>query len=221
MKKIFTLVTLIATGFLFAQSADRDLAASGGSAQMIRAASSATGLGVAFYHTNPSREVDGKTHLFEEWENTAVIHTNDNQKFKVRNINLNLQRNSFESKFAKDSLFSFSFNNIKKIVINNRIYTNYYWDDDNKVYEVIFDNGEFQLLKGFKLVYIEGSANPMLNRARDKYIRREFIFLRLNEEIKPFKLKKNKVLKLMDAYQSNSDKIEAYAKNNRLSFKKP
>lgn len=219
MKYLFTSLALLA---VLAVNAQENLGITQNTSEALAAGSTAlSSHGASSYFYNQAREVDGKVHLFEDWENSAVIHTNDNQRLMVRNINLNLKRNAFEAKISKDSLFSFNFNNIEKFVVNNKIYKNYYWDNDNKVYEVIFENGDFQLLKGFKVVYIEGSANPMLNRARDKYIRREFFYLRQNEEIKPFRLKKNKILRLLDSDQVNSDKVAMYAKDNKLSFKRP
>ena len=176
--------------------------------------------GQASLFINPAREIDGSIHLFDNWENTAIIHTNDAQRFMLRNINLNLKRNTFESKISKDSLFTFNFNNIEKFVINNKVYKNYYWDDDNKVYQVIYDGDDFQILKGYKLEFVEGSANPMLNRARDKYIQKEYYYLREEGRIKYFNLKKGRILKLLKGQEDKARKAEAYAKNNRLSFKR-
>ena len=45
--------------------------------------------GASSYFYNPARDVDGLTHLFEDWENSAIIHTSDKQhsirsEFKYR-----------------------------------------------------------------------------------------------------------------------------------------
>ncbi|MBT8271865.1 MAG: hypothetical protein HKO90_08185 [Flavobacteriaceae bacterium] len=169
---------------------------------------------------NPAREVEGSVYLFEDWDNTAIIHMKDNQRFLLRNINLNLQRYTFESQISKDSLFTFNFNNIDKFEINKKAYRNYYWDDDNKVYEVIYDGKDFQVLKGFKLEFLEGSANPMLNRARDRYIKKENYFIRQDGRIRYFRLSKGKIMKLLKDRPDISDDVIEYAKRNRLSFKK-
>jgi len=117
-------------------------------------------------------------------------------------------------------LFTFNFNNIEKFVVNNKVYKNFYWNDDNRVYEIIFDGDDFQILKGFTLNLVEGSANPMLGRKNDRYIRKEKYFVRQDDKIKPFKLKKKRVLKLVEGDQEKARLIMNFADQNDLSFKK-
>ena len=83
--------------------------------------------------------------------------------------------------------------------------------------EVIFESDDFSVLKGFKVELIEGSANPMVNRLRDKYVRKHDYFLKSENTIKPFKLKKSRIMKLVDA--SKTDQILEYVRQNKLSFK--
>ncbi|MBT8268784.1 MAG: hypothetical protein KJN59_06120, partial [Bacteroidia bacterium] len=73
--------------------------------------------GSSAYFVNPPREIEGSVHLFDNWNNRAVIYTVDNQQYLMKNINLNLQRHTFESKIAQDTLFTFNFNNIDKFVV--------------------------------------------------------------------------------------------------------
>ena len=174
--------------------------------------------GASFYFTNPKRRVDGTFYLFENWRNNATIYINNAQNFTLKNINLNLKRNTFETKVAADSLFTFNFNNIEKFVINNKVYKNYYYDEDNRVCEVIFEAENFSILKGFKVELIEGSANPMVNRTADKYVRKHYYFLKSENTVKPFKLRKSRILKLIDA--NNTSQVLEYIDRNNLSFKK-
>ena len=123
MKSLFITLSIIivSTTTLFSQVNTVD---SGGSQAMENYAQLATGNGSAYGSSmmfyNPKRQIDGTFYLFENWNNTATIHTLSNDKFLVKRINLNLDRNSFEAKINQsDSIFSFTFNNIKKIVINN------------------------------------------------------------------------------------------------------
>ena len=220
MKKILLLIAFVIAGtFTFAQSG-QELAVNSGDAftRMSNTNKGTFGASTLFY--NPKRRTDGTVYLFENWDNTGVIHTSDGQKFLIRNINLNIERHTFESRVSRDTLFTFNFNNIERFTINGRNFKNYYWDDDNKVYEIVYDNGDFQILKGFRVLLVEGSANPMLNRSVDKYVRKEYYYIRKDDKIKVFKLKKNKILKLVDGDEAKAEKIEEYAKNNNLSFKR-
>ncbi|RZW38813.1 MAG: hypothetical protein EX263_13895, partial [Flavobacteriaceae bacterium] len=129
MKNLFAIIALFVFGTAMAQT-NNNVTENASSTFNSISQAGANDFGAAAMFVNPAREVQGSIHLFEDWENNAVIHTNGNQKFLLRNINLNLKRNTFESKISKDSLFTFNFNNIEKFVINNRVYKNYYFDDD-------------------------------------------------------------------------------------------
>jgi len=222
MKKILFIISILSVGPVFSQSsvgtAGDQQSFNANIRQLSLNGGQTFGSSVTFF--NPKRQTDGTFYLFDKWDNYCIIQTEDNQKFLLRNINLNIKRHTFESKTESDSIFTFSFNNIDKFIINGIIYKNYYWEEDNKVYEVVYTNDDFQLLKGFKVKLIEGSANPMINRKNDKYIRKEYYCIRKDDMIKPFKLKKKHILKLVNGDVEKVNNIEAYAKNNNLSFKK-
>jgi hypothetical protein len=164
------------------------------------------GSSMMFY--NPKRQIDGKFHLYENWNNTAIIHTLSDDKFLVKRVNLNLQRNSFESKMNNsDSIFSFTFNNIKKIVIGQAVYKNFYYNDDNRVYQMLYESEKYKLMKGFEVKLISGSANPMVNRPNDKYVN-------------PIKLKKKSLYKTLELDKSNTSRLNMFVESNSLSLKK-
>ena len=182
-------------------------------------ASSNASFGASVFFVNPKRIIDGTVYLFDDWSNRGIIYTNAHEKLAINNINLNIQRNAFESKVGNDSLFSFSFNNIEKFVINNRVFKNYYWDNDNRVYEEIAIQKNFEILKGFNVKFVEGSSNPMLNRKNDKYIRNESYYVRKDGKITFLALKKSRILKLLDLNDQQKQKVLDYADQNKLSFK--
>ena len=197
----------------------------GGSQAMENYAQLASGNGASFGNSmmfyNAKRYIDGTVHLFESWNNTAVIHTISDEKFLVKRVNLNLKRNSFEAKMNdSDSIFSFTFNNIKKIVINNKIYKNFYYDDDNRVYEMLYDTDEYKFMKGFEVKLISGSANPMVNRPNDRYVRGEEYFMMLNGSISPTKLKRKSIFRLLKLDKSATSKMDMFIESNSLSLKK-
>ena len=160
--------------------------------------------GSSFFYNQPNKVILGSTYLFDEWNNDGEIQTVTGERFLVRNINLNLSRNAFEAKVNdNDSIFSFNFNNIKQIVINGKSYKNYYFNEENRVYELIYSNENFSILKGFSVKLVTGSGNPMVNRSNDKYVKKESYFIRDAEDksIQKFKLNKRSFSKLF----SNKD----------------
>ncbi len=217
MKSILTLAIVLFVGVLTAQNEGVTNNTQG---TIFNAASASNSYGASTHFTNPKRVVEGSVHLFKKWNNNAVIITNDNQRFTIKNINLNIERNTFESKISEDSLFTFNFNNIDKFIINNKVFKNYYYDDDNRVYELIYQSDEFNIMKGHKVQLIEGSANPMVNRKFDRNIQKSSYYIMKEGKIKPFKLKKKKILRLVDGDVERAQKIEQYVKENRLSYKK-
>ncbi len=218
MKQLFTALTVLSFIGLYAQN--DGFVQNNASALNVAASSSLRTQGSATLFINPARDIDGSVHLFDNWKNTAVIHTKDDRQFLLKNINLNVERHTFESKITQDSLFTFNFNNIDKFVVNNKVYRNYYWNDDNKVYQVIYDGDKYQVLKGFKLEIIEGSANPMLNRKNDKFVKKEAYFIRRDGKIKPFRLSKGKIMKLFRDNEEKTNELLNFVKENNLSFKR-
>lgn len=217
MKKIILLIAVMITSLSYAQ--DNNSVANNGAQVLGNVSSSSRSFGrTSATFINPAKKVQGSVHLFKNWTNLAVIHTTDQQKFSLKNINLNIERNTFESKISEDSIFTFNFNNIDKFIISNRIFKNHYYDNSNRVFEVIYESGKVSLLKGYKIQLVKGSPNPMLNRSTDKNVQKQFYFIKEGSYIKPFRLKKSSVLDLLSSDQAKA--AEKYAKSNRLSYKK-
>ena len=222
MRHLFLFISFVfSITFSFAQTSSVD---AGGTQAMEKYAQLATGNGASYGNSmmfyNPKRFIEGTTHLFETWNNTAVIHTISDDKFLVNRVNLNLKRNSFEAKMNdSDSIFSFTFNNIKKIVINNKVYKNFYYEDDNRVYEMLYETDQYRFMKGFEVKLISGSANPMVNRPNDKYVRGEEFFIMVNGSINPIKLKKKSIYKYLKIDKLNTSKLDMFIESNSLSLK--
>ena len=178
--------------------------------------------GSSFFYNQPNKVILGSTYLFDEWNNDGEIQTVTGERFLVRNINLNLSRNAFEAKVNdNDSIFSFNFNNIKQIVINGKSYKNYYFNEENRVYELIYSNENFSILKGFSVKLVTGSGNPMVNRSNDKYVKKESYFIRdaVDKSIQKFKLNKRSLGKLFSNKDLDLERIERFSSSKRISFK--
>jgi hypothetical protein len=215
MKNLIFLVAVVSTGMLFAQTNNNVENNSGDVFGKVGNSATSYGSSSSTFF-NPARRVEGSVYLFKDWSNQAVIHTTDAQKFSLRNINLNIERNTFESKVSEDTIFTFNSNNIDRFVINNRVFKNHYYNGDNRIFEIIYDSGKITLLKGYKIQLVKGSPNPMLNRSTDRNVQKEFYFLKEGNNIKPYRLKKKSILALMTSDQAKV--AEKYAKENNLSF---
>jgi hypothetical protein len=214
MKKILYIITILSVQMVYPQST---IGGSGSQQNFSAGYGNLQAFGYSVQSANRVPQTDGSFYLFDDWNNECVIYTEDNQKIKIYNINLNIERHTFESKINGDSIFAFNFNNIDKFVINNKVYKNFYWSEDNKVYEVVYDNGSLQILKGFRVLFVPGTVNSMISRPRDKYIRKAYYYLRKDNKISTFKLKKSQILRNLG---KNTGDIERYVKTNNLSYSK-
>ena len=214
MRIIFTLI-LLASNVLIAQTnLGTDFNALGSNAS--------SDFGTSFFYNQPNKFIIGSAYLFEEWNNNAEIQTLTGERFLVRNINLNISRNAFEAKINdNDSIFSFTFNNIKQIIINGKSYKNYYYNEDNRVYELIYSGKNFTLLKGFDVKLVTGSGNPMVNRSNDKYVKKESYFIRSKSEktIENFKMNKRSLNRLFEKSAVDLNRILGFIDSGNLSYK--
>ena len=211
MKNILAVLCLLLSGSVYTQTNFNAGIAIGGND---------TNFGSSFFY-NTKNVILGSVYLFDEWDNSAEIHTLSNERFLVRNINLNINRNAFEAKLTdSDSIFSFNFNNIKHVAINDKIYKNYYYNDDNRVYEIIYETEKFSIMKGFSVKLVKGHYNPMVRMSNDKYSKFSSYFIKLNNSIKPFKLRKKSVINLLSADKNSISRLEIYVNAKKLSYKK-
>ena len=181
-----------------------------------------TNFGTSFFYNQPSKVILGSAYLFDEWNNDGEIQTLTGERFLVRNINLNISRNAFEAKVNdNDSIFSFNFNNIKQIIINGKYYKNYFYNEDNRVYELVYSGKTFSILKGFTVKLITGSGNPMVNRSNDKYVKKESYFIRSTDKktIESFKMNKRSLNKLFENNLKDVSRILAFIGSGNLSYK--
>ena len=181
-----------------------------------------TNFGTSFFYNQPSKVILGSAYLIDEWNNDGEIQTLTGERFLVRNINLNISRNAFEAKINdNDSIFSFNFNNIKQIIINGKYYKNYFYNEDNRVYELVYSGKTFSILKGFTVKLVTGSGNPMVNRSNDKYVKKESYFIRSTDKktIESFKMNKRSLNKLFENNLKDVSRILAFIDSGNLSYK--
>ena len=214
MRIIFTLLVLASNIIIAQTNLGTDFNALGSNAS--------SDFGTSFFYNQPNKFIIGSAYLFDEWNNDGEIQTLTGERFLVRNINLNISRNAFEAKINdNDSIFSFTFNNIKQIIINGKSYKNYYYNEDNRVYELVYSGNNFTLLKGFNVKLVTGSGNPMVNRSNDKYVKKESYFMRSNSEktIENFKMNKRSLNRLFEKSSVDLNRILGFIDSGNLSYK--
>jgi len=217
MKSILSIILIFSISFLFAQNdnfSNNQSSTSTGISSPFN-----NSFGGSTYYTNPKEFVMGSIYLYDNWENTGIVYTITNQKFVLQNINLNIERNAFQVKISKDSIFTYNFNNIEKFEVKNKVFKNFYSEDGKRIYEIIYESDDFTILKGFHIEFVDGSANPMVNRPNARYIRKTTYYLRRSSSIKPYKLSKKKIVKLIED-QDRVAKLVQFMDDNKLSYKK-
>lgn len=217
MKKVLILFLLFSIGILSAQNTTLEVNTNENFRQL-SVMQVNTG-GVSFF--NPVKDVEGSVYLFENWENYSIIHLKDTkQKYSLRNLNINIQRNTFESQISSDSIYTFNTNSIDKFVINNVIYKNMYYDKGKRIFKVIYESDEFTIMEGYSITLVSGSPNPMVNRSNDKFVRHSSYYIKTENSIKPFKLRKSKVMDLLRDDPDKAAKVTQFISDNNLSYKK-
>lgn len=168
---------------------------------------------------NPPSNVQGAIHLFPSWRNTGVFTvTGLNKKLLIRNINYNLRRQVFESKMGRDSIFTFSLDNVEELLINQREFRSLFVPGERgyRLFEVIFEADSFAILKSHYLTVNEGSDNPMVNRP-SRYVQSQDYYIKRGNSYKPFRMRKKDVLR---AAADQAGAVEDFADEHDLSFKK-
>ncbi|MBT8271866.1 MAG: hypothetical protein KJO25_07470 [Bacteroidia bacterium] len=162
---------------------------------------------------------DGSFLLFESWNNKGVLHIGA-ERLVINNINFHVDEEKFISEMDNDSTFVYDFKGIDRIVVKDRAFVSMYSSKvgKNKVYEVVAESEDLSLLKNYYSDVSTGSPNPMLNRSRNKIRLKSNYFLLKNGGMIPFKLKKSGLRTVLPP--DKAEKLEKYAKEKRLSYKK-
>lgn len=221
MKNILMIIALFASICIEAQYASSSLVNNQGDTFAALGSGNLNKYGATTRFVNPPKKVMGSVYLFDNWDSKGVLYTKTRNKYIVKNLNLNMQRNVFEARISKDTIFSYYFNNIDKFVINGKVYKSLFSEKGKRLYEIVYESDDFSIIKGFHIEYITGSVNPMLRRLNDKYVRVQTFYVKRNDEvIKRFRFNKKTVLKLLEDNPERNQKFMQYMEDNSFSFKK-
>ncbi|MBT8259091.1 MAG: hypothetical protein KJO49_11500, partial [Bacteroidia bacterium] len=123
--------------------------------------------------------ISGSTLLYSNWENSGMIRVAGTE-YKVKNINYDIQRGEFLTKLNDGRMITYDFNGIEEIRVNDDVFKVLYDNSSHvyRVFQVLMEEPEFMVLKGFDLKLVEGSGNPMLNRNTNKIKKTESLFVK-------------------------------------------
>ena len=217
MKKLLYLSLLVLANSLQAQSKAIS------PVNDIQSANQSLATGGLWVSSKTNDEIVGTPYLFNTWNNLSKLYT-DEAMYSLNSFNYNIELERFEAKFSEDSILIMNTGNLKKIVINTIELTPYYDDEFKKInfFQEVAKIDRAVLLKKFLVRIQEGSFNPMTQAKikPDSYVKEEQYYIKYKDEVnlKPIKLKKSAILKLIKSdYQS---KIKIYAKEHKLKYSK-
>ncbi|MFC4636048.1 hypothetical protein ACFO3O_19215 [Dokdonia ponticola] len=172
-------------------------------------------LGLGF--VNPDFKTDGSAYYFEDWETEGVIFTKQNGSFKIKNVNINLYKNTLDALYDENSVYTFDSDNLLKIEINDKIFRVFTIDGEKKIFELFF-NEALSVYREYSVLYSEASINPMHARSVNKYIKKEKYYLYTDGELTRMKTSKKAFAKLVQSDDLSQKAIVDYISKNRLSL---
>lgn len=164
-------------------------------------------------------KVKGTPYLFDDWNNTSVVTTLDDQKFKIVNLNYDTKSDLFVAKISQDSVFMFKPNYLKEVTINNRRFKKYLNQETAlfNYYEVIAANDDTEILKRNQKVLRIGITNRLtMEKESDYFILKEDYYLNKSGNLTELSLRKKNVLRL---FGDKSQMINKFISNNKLSIR--
>ncbi|KJD31976.1 hypothetical protein PK35_12580 [Tamlana nanhaiensis] len=187
-----------------------------------------SGMKAQTYHTNfkdKDKNIEGSPYLFSQWNKKATIWFGD-RTFVIDGVNYNLEDERFEVKLNNDSIFVLSpeNNELKQISIDLLVFKPFHSSELNSdvFYEVLLDESNFELLSMYKLKITPGSVDPLTKEylTPKQYSSEKEFYLRTvsDEKIKPIKLKKSGVLKLIKS--DYTSQVKSFAKKQHLKYNK-
>lgn len=157
--------------------------------------------------------IEGSPYLFKSWNGMYTVVSTEGNKFKVMNLNYNIESKKIESQISKDSVFQYNFEGIDHIVTQNKKYKIV----EDELFLEVYGNPQIKLLKQFSVIIKEGVTNPMtqMDLTPRRYEIREEYKLYQDNMLSKFKLNKSSVLKM---FSNKKDPISKYVKENKLSY---
>jgi len=169
-------------------------------------------------------KVDGSPYLFKSWNNPSKIVYGD-KVYTVAIFNYNIYSERFEAKLSEDSLFIINPRNIKKVVINGKVFGRYLdpeFQRNSYFEEIAKINDDNLLLKKYTVKIMPGPLNPLTKEKlrNDRLVQGENYYicdLKDENKLKKIKLKKSTIQSFFR--KEVLDDIKIYVKENHLNYR--
>jgi hypothetical protein len=173
------------------------------------------------YNNNVNNSVDGSPYLYESWNNLSKIYYKD-KIYTINSFNYNLYADRFEAKLSSDSVFVINQESVKKVTVNNNVFSQYKDPESQKTsyFEELIDFDGYRFLRKYNTKIKEASTNPLTKEklSNDQLIKFETYFLcQLNDHnLTQINLKKSSVQSLFS--KEKLDFVNRFVKDNHLKY---
>ncbi len=164
---------------------------------------------------NPPKLIKGSRFLFENFQEPGIIYSNG-KTHKISGLNIDALNHDIVLKIGLDSILILEKNKIDSLKIGNRKFKKV---GSNSLYEIVYDDQKFTLLKRHKCHIKKGRTNVMKGTTEnDSYKLTNKYFLYQNKTLSnSFELNKKAVVNLFEKQEKQTKK---YIRNNKLNIKK-
>lgn len=173
------------------------------------------------YNKKLNNGVDGSPYLYDSWNNHSKIFFRD-KTYEIKSFNYNIYADRFEAKLSSDSVFVINSWNVKKVLINDRVF-NQFMDPEtksNSYFEDLIDFDNYRILRKYSVKIKSGAVNPLTNEklANDELVKYEtfYIYNNANNNLDKVKLKKSSIESLFKKESIND--LNKFIKANRLKY---
>jgi len=158
-------------------------------------------------------DVIGTPYLFKNFKNIGIIENDKNQKFLIKNINIDLLNGNFI--YQLDSKNIYVFTTVNKLNINK----DFYIKKNNNIYKILFKGNTFSIYKQFKVKLKPKVLNPLTYEVQRKaeWQIKESYFVEEKSNFKQLKFNKKSILSLFEKAKQND--LKKYIKEHHLSYK--
>tara|TARA_B110000238_G_C15950225_1_gene362884 strand:- start:313 stop:696 length:384 start_codon:yes stop_codon:yes gene_type:complete len=108
---------------------------------------------------------------------------------------------------------------VNKIIIDGKSFKRIDSEVGGRIFELVYESKDVSILKFHSVKLVESSANPMVNRKTDKFVKKENFFAYRDGKVFDFKYRKKDILKLLASNEREENKLIDYYNKNKLSYK--